>query len=99
MADEEVSLDASVLMPLAASAQADGTCIPVRVGSRLADVERQLIVATLDRCGGNKRHAAAVLGCSVKTIYNKLHLYDAANGGDLLTADVLESSNACAGTV
>jgi DNA-binding NtrC family response regulator len=80
MCDDVVALDSSLLMPLAGSTADDEACIPVRIGSRLADVERQLIVATLDRFGGNKRHAAEVLGCSVKTLYNKLHLYQAADG-------------------
>jgi DNA-binding NtrC family response regulator len=83
MSDDEVELDSSLLMPLAGAAPDDAACIPVRIGSRLADVERQLIVATLDRFGGNKRHAAEVLGCSVKTLYNKLHLYQAADGQSL----------------
>jgi DNA-binding NtrC family response regulator len=79
MSDDDVTLDPSLLMPLSGAAGNDENCIPVRIGSRLADVERQLIVATLDRFGGNKRHAAEVLGCSVKTLYNKLHLYQAAD--------------------
>jgi DNA-binding NtrC family response regulator len=78
MCDDELTLDSSLLMPLAGGTADEEACIPVRIGSRLADVERQLIVATLDRFGGNKRHAAEVLGCSVKTLYNKLHLYQAA---------------------
>ncbi len=47
----------------------------VRIGSRLSDVERWLIEATLQRFAGNKRRAAALLGCSVKTLYNKLNRY------------------------
>jgi DNA-binding NtrC family response regulator len=48
------------------------------VGSTIAEVEQKLILATLERCGGNKTAAAAVLGISVKTLYNKLCLYDDA---------------------
>jgi len=29
----------------------------------------------LDYCEGDKRRAAAVLGCSLKTLYNKLNSY------------------------
>jgi DNA-binding NtrC family response regulator len=47
----------------------------VRIGSRLCDVERSVIEATLVRFGGNKRRTAEVLGCSVKTLYNKLNRY------------------------
>jgi transcriptional regulator with PAS, ATPase and Fis domain len=52
-----------------------GDTLCVRIGSRLSDVERWLIEATLQRFAGNKRRAADVLGCSVKTLYNKLGRY------------------------
>ena len=38
-------------------------------------MERSLIVATLDYFKGNKRRAADALGCSLKTLYNKLNGY------------------------
>ena len=38
-------------------------------------VERSLIEATLGHFMGNKRRAAEVLGCSLKTLYNKLAAY------------------------
>lgn len=45
------------------------------VGTSLFEIERAFILATLEHFGGDKRRAASVLGCSVKTLYNKLHLY------------------------
>ena len=47
----------------------------IRVGSRILDMERSLIEATLDYFQGNKRRAADALGCSLKTLYNKLNGY------------------------
>jgi two-component system response regulator HydG len=47
----------------------------IRVGSRIYDMERSLIEATLDYFEGNKRRAADALGCSLKTLYNKLNGY------------------------
>jgi DNA-binding NtrC family response regulator len=47
----------------------------IRVGSRIHDMERSLIEATLDYFKGNKRRAADALGCSLKTLYNKLNGY------------------------
>ena len=41
----------------------------------LDESERQLILATLERCGGDKKRAAEILGVSLKTLYNRLHLY------------------------
>ena len=45
------------------------------MGSRLADVERQLILATFASCGEHKERAAALLGISLKTLYNRLKEY------------------------
>ncbi len=79
LADREISLDPSLVLPLDLDADDEDLCIAVRVGSCLADVERRLIVATLEQLGGNKRRAAEVLGCSVKTLYNKLHQYQVSS--------------------
>lgn len=49
--------------------------LEIRVGSRIHDMERSLIEATLDYFKGNKRRAADALGCSLKTLYNKLNGY------------------------
>ena len=38
----------------------------------LAQAEREVLLATLRHCGGNKRRTAEMLGVSVKTVYNKL---------------------------
>jgi DNA-binding NtrC family response regulator len=47
----------------------------IPVGTNLADVERWMIYATLRKCGGNKTRAAALLGVSLKTLYNRLNAY------------------------
>ena len=47
--------------------------LQVPVGTNLADVERWMIFATLQKCGGNKTRAAALLGVSLKTLYNRLN--------------------------
>lgn len=45
------------------------------VGRKLADVERDLILGTLDHCLGNRTHAANILGISIRTLRNKLSQY------------------------
>jgi DNA-binding NtrC family response regulator len=45
------------------------------VGRDIADVERALILKTLELCQGNRTHAAQILGVSVRTIHNKLRLW------------------------
>ena len=54
---------------------AAGDRLDIRVGSRIDEVERSLIEATLGHFKGNKRRAADALGCSLKTLYNKLNGY------------------------
>jgi DNA-binding NtrC family response regulator len=56
-------------------AGSDRERLDIRVGSRIYDMERSLIEATLDYFKGNKRRAADALGCSLKTLYNKLNGY------------------------
>ncbi len=62
-------------MAAPSSAAADRERLDIRVGSRIYDMERSLIEATLDYFKGNKRRAADALGCSLKTLYNKLNGY------------------------
>ena len=52
------------------------------VGKTVADVERGLIIDTLDHCLGNRTHAANILGISIRTLRNKLKLYS-ENGFDV----------------
>ena len=51
-----------------------GTPAPL-VGRTVADVERELILETLKHCGGNRTHAANILGISIRTLRNKLNEY------------------------
>jgi len=44
------------------------------VGKTVADVERGLIIDTLQHCLGNRTHAANILGISIRTLRNKLKL-------------------------
>lgn len=58
-----------------------GPYITVRVGTPLADVERSLILATLQHFGSHKEKTAAALGVSLKTLYNRLKEYSQEPGG------------------
>ena len=48
------------------------------VGRTVADVERDLILNTLEHCLGNRTHAATILGISIRTLRNKLKEYSEA---------------------
>jgi DNA-binding NtrC family response regulator len=56
----------------AATAGGGGTGL---VGRTVADVERDLILETLQHCLGNRTHAANILGISIRTLRNKLQQY------------------------
>jgi transcriptional regulator with PAS, ATPase and Fis domain len=65
--------------PGAAAAKTNGSAPAVReggivftVGMTFEEVERQMLTATLEHFGQDKAKAAAALGISVKTIYNRL---------------------------
>lgn len=45
------------------------------VGRTVADVEKELILDTLNHCLGNRTHAANILGISIRTLRNKLRQY------------------------
>lgn len=52
------------------------------IGRTIADVERDMILNTLDHCLGNRTHAANILGISIRTLRNKLNEYK-AEGRDI----------------
>jgi len=47
------------------------------LGQPLREMERQLILKTLEMTGGNRLRTAEILGISPKTLYNKLGRYQA----------------------
>lgn len=82
LADDVLDIDLSLSMGARVGesqelAKTPGLHVPL--GSRLDEAERSLIEVTLDYCEGDKRRAAAVLGCSLKTLYNKLNSYARSN--------------------
>jgi DNA-binding NtrC family response regulator len=48
----------------------------------LAELEKRHILATLDRCGGNRTHAARKLAISIRTLRNKLNEYGLGTKAD-----------------
>jgi DNA-binding NtrC family response regulator len=77
LCDGELNLSEQEMPTLrqARGAGAAGEQISLAVGATLEEVERRFILATLKHFEGDKRRAADVLGCSLKTMYNKLHAY------------------------
>ncbi|MEQ8847913.1 sigma-54 dependent transcriptional regulator [Botrimarina sp.] len=61
-----------------AAADAPATTLPI--GTSLADVERQLILATLSRFDGHRQRTADALGIGVRTLSGKLRAYGVPPG-------------------
>ncbi len=83
LSDDIVRLDVEPTVDVS-SAPDCGECVRLPIGTTMADAERELLLATLRYCRGNKRRAADVLGLSLKTVYNKLVGY--GNATPLLRA-------------
>jgi DNA-binding NtrC family response regulator len=83
LGDDEIGAEALPLPQDAPLEQQpdDGRMLQVRVGSSIDSVERRLILATLEMTGGDKKQAASILGISLKTLYNRLNVYEAYAGG------------------
>lgn len=62
-------------MPAAAQFDANGLPVDGLVGRSMADVERALILQTLEHCSGNRTTASTILGISVRTMRNKLRSF------------------------
>jgi len=79
-------LDAGHLPPTFGKAQAqaaqalDSSMFQVRVGATVYEMERLLILRTLESTGQNKTRAAEILGVSLKTMHNKLKEYSQTVG-------------------
>jgi DNA-binding NtrC family response regulator len=73
MADDEITADSLPTRVLGGGAGRRVLEFPV--GTSISDVERRLIMATLEEYGGNKKKTADVLGVSLKTLYNRLNAY------------------------
>jgi len=72
LCDDVVVLDLQPIRHASVAGADQRECVQIPIGTTLADAEREVLLATLRHCGGNKRRTAEMLGVSVKTIYNKL---------------------------
>jgi DNA-binding NtrC family response regulator len=82
LCDGELNLSEQEMPTLRSGADAGGadSGISIPIGATLEEIERTFILATLKHFEGDKRRTADVLGCSLKTLYNKLHAYQRDRG-------------------
>ena len=55
-----------------------GDVLEVQIGTPLPEVERRLILATLQCTDGDKTKAAKLLGVATRTVYRKLDEYESS---------------------
>jgi DNA-binding NtrC family response regulator len=82
LADREIGPDAIEVTDLLHEESVPhqiGDRLEVPVASEISDVEKRLILATLDHFEGDKKKSAHALGISLKTLYNRLSVYRAAS--------------------
>jgi DNA-binding NtrC family response regulator len=93
MANDSVIVDECLpTSPSAAPVQTGGPAITVRVGTTLAEIERQVTLATLEHLGRHKEKTAATLGISLKTLYNRLKEYSASEEEPITVPSALDET-------
>lgn len=75
-----ITPESIMLTPTGETAPANTQSLPADaktpfIGSTMQDMERNLIISTLDHCLGNRTQAAKILGISIRTLRNKLNQY------------------------
>jgi DNA-binding NtrC family response regulator len=61
--------------PAPLQAHSDTPSITVTIGTPLSLAARELILSTLEYCGGERKRTAEMLGICTKTLYNRLREY------------------------
>jgi DNA-binding NtrC family response regulator len=61
--------------PITSSSELSTPAITVPLGTPLSVAARELILSTLEHCGGERKRTAEMLGICTKTLYNRLREY------------------------
>jgi two-component system response regulator AtoC len=77
LGDEEIPDDVLPLPKDAPTPHEGGDVLQIRVGTSIEAAEQRLILATLEMTEGDKKKAAEILRISLKTLYNRLNVYEA----------------------
>jgi DNA-binding NtrC family response regulator len=78
LGDDEIQADVLPLPEAGPPPRNDGTVLQIHVGTSIEEAEKRLILATLALTEGDKRKAAEILQISLKTLYNRLNVYEAS---------------------
>ena len=74
---EELKTEKTLVHDVSSASEESFSGDPIQslVGLPIDEVEKRLVIATLDHCGGNKSKAARLLQIGLKTLYRKLESY------------------------
>ena len=75
MEDDRVTTAGEPAKPAQPEESARAPELRFGVGISLAEAQREIVMATLEHFGGDKRRTAHVLGISLKTLYNRLGVH------------------------
>jgi len=81
LADAELNLELAARPRAARQAEVRDGQLSLPLGTPLGDAQREFILATLAHYAGDKRLAAESLGVSLKTLYNRLDVYEKGDPG------------------
>jgi two-component system response regulator AtoC len=77
LADEDIDAPHVPIPQASVPERGHDATLQIAIGTRIAEVERRMILATLAELDGDKERTAKTLGISLKTLYNKLKRYRA----------------------
>jgi two-component system, NtrC family, response regulator AtoC len=83
LGEDEIVADVLPLPEDAPLERPGGPVLQIRVGTSIEQLEERLILATLELTAGDKKKAAQILRISLKTLYNRLNVYDAGRAARL----------------
>jgi two-component system, NtrC family, response regulator HydG len=87
MSDSALITQLGLSVEATLNAESSARSFQINVGDRIDSVEKRLILATVQHTQ-TRETAAAMLGISVKTLYNRLRLYETeSNGSGAMTKD------------
>ncbi len=73
------------------SSASSGPAITVPLGTPLSVAARELILQTLEHCGGERKRTAEMLGICTKTLYNRLREYGIREGQRASSGEALRA--------
>ncbi len=75
------TIQSDTMMAVGAAPETKAPMLSFEPGTKLEEIEREVILATLKHKGYNRTHAARALGIGIRTLQRKLKKYGVAGIG------------------